>query len=440
METKTELNTYKLITFGCQMNLADSGSLRAIMNGHGYYPIEEEWDADIIIINTCSVREKAEERVYGRLGELSQYKRENENKIIAVVGCMAQRLADKILERAPYVDIILGTDQMFELPFLIENGIKTPQVYTEFGIDATRNITPTRDSKYSAYVTISRGCDNFCSYCIVPYVRGRERSYSIDQIINSVNNFVSDGVIEITLLGQNVNSYLNGSIRFPDLLTAIVRETNIKRIRFMTSHPKDMSDHLIEVMSSEYKMMPHIHLPLQSGSDSILEKMGRAYTFAHYLGLVNKLRKSIPNISITTDLIVGFPSETEPDFEKTIEAVNLIKFDSSFMFRYSVRAGTEAARLVDDVPEGEKITRLNTLIKTQKSISFEKNQQEIGRIQSVLADGFSKRGKQYLKGKTGGAKTILFPGNADIIGKVCDVEVTSADSWTLHGNIRNKDG
>jgi len=431
----TDLKSYKIITFGCQMNLADSGALAAILNSRGYQPVESEETADLIILNTCSVREKAEERVYGRLGELSQYKRADSRKKIAVVGCMAQRLADQILKRAPYVDIILGTDRMFELPSKLDNNNDTPQVFTEFGHENIGELTPERDTDYSAYVTISRGCDNFCTYCIVPYVRGRERSYSVESILEKVNRFVADGVLEITLLGQNVNSYLDGDQQFPSLLTRLARETDIARIRFMTSHPKDLSDDLIQVMADESKVMPHIHLPMQAGSDRILHKMGRAYTFEHYFGLTEKLKKAIPNISITTDLIVGFPSETVEEYNETLAAVETIRFDSAFMFRYSVRAGTAAARLIDDVPDEEKIRRLKKLIDIQKKISFEKNQEEINRVQSVLVDGFSKRGKELLKGKTGGAKTILFPGNADIIGKVCNVRVTSADSWTLHGNL-----
>ncbi len=427
--------TYKVITFGCQMNLADSGSLSALMNISGYEAIESEEEADIIIINTCSVREKAEERVFGRLGDLSRIKKDNGHKKIVVVGCMAQRLAGKILERAPYVDIILGTDQMFALPSLLNSDSHAPQVRTELGFEEYNDITPNRDYKYSAFVTIMRGCNNFCTYCIVPYVRGRERSYSVAKIINQTNGFVADGVKEITLLGQNVNSYDDEGYRFPYLLKRLADDTDIKRIRFMTSHPKDLSEQLIEVLATEPKLMPHIHLPLQSGSDPILKRMNRVYTYSHYLELTEKLRKSIPNISITTDLIVGFPSETEKDFEKTLEAAKTINFDSAFMFRYSVRAGTAAARFIDDVPESEKIKRLNKLIEVQKKISFEKNQSEIGKVQSVLVNGYSKRGEEYLKGKTGGAKTILFPGNADIIGDECYVNVTSADSWTLHGKL-----
>jgi len=423
---------YKIVTFGCQMNLADSGALAAVLNAGGYLPADTEDEADLIILNTCSVREKAEERVFGRLGEMSRY---GDTKQIAVVGCMAQRLGDKISKRAPNVDYVLGTDRMFDLPEILDDRPGVAKVNTQFGHESIGEFVPLRDDKYSAFVTISRGCDNFCSYCIVPYVRGRERSYSQGKIIRQIDDFVSDGVLEVTLLGQNVNSYKDNGHDFASLLRSVADRTEVRRIRFMTSHPKDLSDNLIEVMASEPKMMPHLHLPLQSGSDKILEKMGRVYSYDHYLKLVAKLRRAVPDISLTTDLIVGFPGETVEDFEKTLDAVREIKYDSAFMFRYSIREGTEAAKFEDDVPEDEKIRRLKKLIELQKKISFEKNQGEVDRFREVLVDGFSRRSKEYLKGKTEQNKTILFKGDPQIIGTICRVKVNSADSWTLHGEL-----
>jgi len=431
--------SYKILTFGCQMNLADSGTLMTVLNGRGYQSVKDENEADVIILNTCSVRQKAEERVFGRLAELSTLKKNDKSKKIAVVGCMAQRLAEKILKRAPYVDIILGTDRLLDLPKYLENG-KTDNnsvIHTEFGHENYDEIIPTQDNKYSAFVTISRGCDNYCTYCIVPYVRGRERSHPTTGIINRINNLMENGVVEITLLGQNVNSYKDGNVDFSDLLIKIASETDIKRIRFMTSHPKDLSPKLIEVIAAEPKMMKHVHLPLQSASDRILKKMGRVYTFGHYLSLIYKLKKAVPDISLTTDLIVGFPSETEEEYRMTLEAVKLIKFDSAFMFRYSRREGTAAAELEDDVAESEKIRRLTGLIELQKGIAFEKNQFEIGKARSVLIDGVSRRNAEVLKGKTEGNKTILFKAPTKYIGMIKDVEVSSADSWTLHGELVN---
>ncbi|MBN2226507.1 MAG: tRNA (N6-isopentenyl adenosine(37)-C2)-methylthiotransferase MiaB [candidate division Zixibacteria bacterium] len=424
--------TYKIVTFGCQMNLADSGVLAAILNAHGYRAVETEQDAEVIILNTCSVRQKAEDRVFGRLGELLAIKRRNGVKI-AVVGCMAQRMGDEILERAPYVDFVLGTDRLYELPGYLANGEPIPSIHTDFGYEHIDGIVPERDSPYSAFVTISRGCDNFCTYCIVPYVRGRERSYPVDRIVGQVRDFVADGVLEVTLLGQNVNSYRDGDSDFADLLKAVASQTDIRRIRFMTSHPKDLSDKLIEVLATEPKMMTHFHLPLQSGSDRILQKMGRGYTFAHYHDRVRTLREVVPDISITTDLIVGFPSETEEEFRMTLDAVREIRYDSSFMFRYSVREGTAAARLIDDVPEPEKIRRLTELITLQKTVSYEKNQEEVGLVREVLVDGVSRRDPSVVKGKTEGNKTLLFKAGPEYIGTIQKVNVITADSWTLHG-------
>jgi tRNA-2-methylthio-N6-dimethylallyladenosine synthase len=424
---------YKIVTFGCQMNMADSGLLAAFLNGRGYRPVESEEDADLIVLNTCSVRKKAETRVFGRLSELAGLKRKESHKKIAVVGCMAQRLGDKIIRQAPYVDIVLGTDRLFDLPRYVENGTAIPAVHTEFGYEDIEELIPVRDNRYSAFVTISRGCDNYCSYCVVPYVRGEERSYSVSKILSQVDALVEDGVLEITLLGQNVNSYRDGEADFPRLLDRIARETDIRRIRFMTSHPKDMSDRLIEMIEHEPKMMPHVHLPLQSGSDRILKMMGRAYTFSHYFSLTEKLRAAIPDISLTTDLIVGFPSETDEEYRMTLDAVRAVRFDSAFMFRYSIREGTAAAKFDDDVPEKEKIARLVDLINLQKEVAFEKNQSEVGKMRSVLVDGFSRKSNNVLKGKTGGNKTMLFEGSESLIGKIQNIRVTSADSWTLHG-------
>lgn len=426
---------YKIVTFGCQMNLADSGLLASIMDSRGFRAVENENEADIVILNTCSVREKAETRVFGRLAELSKYKKSEADKKIIVVGCMAQRMGREIIQRAPYVDMVLGTDRIFDLPAYIDNGSSDHSVHTEFGYEDIEDVVPARDNKFSSFITISRGCDNFCTYCIVPYVRGRERSYPVADIVRQIRALVDDGVLEVTLLGQNVNSYRDGVLTFSDLLERIISDTDIKRIRFMTSHPKDMSDRLIEIIGREDKMMSHVHLPLQSGSDRILKKMGRVYTFDHYLSLINKLRNVDAEISITTDLIVGFPTETEEEYQMTLRAVETVQFDSAFMFRYSSRQGTAAARFIDDIPEKEKIRRLNGLIDLQKKVARHRNQREIGRVCRVLVDDFSRRDKNMLKGKTEGNKTILFNGAPEIIGTIQEVKVSSADSWTLHGEI-----
>lgn len=425
---------YKIVTFGCQMNLADSGLLASILDSNGYRAVNTESEADIIILNTCSVREKAETRVFGRLAELSALKKQDGKKIV-VIGCMAQRLGQNLIGRAPYVDLVLGTDRIFDLPQYLNNGCQFPAVNTDFGLELPEDIIPVRDNPFTAFMTISRGCNNYCAYCIVPYVRGRERSYPVRQTVEQINNLVADGVVEIMLLGQNVNSYRDNHQDFTDLLFLITAETRVERIRFMTSHPKDMSDRLIEFIGSEPRMMNHVHLPLQSGSDRILEQMRRGYTLDHYLSLVQKLRRAVPDISLTTDLIVGFPSETAEDYQATLKAVEEIGFDSAFMFRYSMREGTAAARLVDDVPEDEKIDRLKRLITLQKNVAFRKNQDEIGKIRKVLIDGRSRRSDQILKGKTEGHKTVLVPGNTSLIGTIQKTRIISADSWTLQGQL-----
>jgi tRNA-2-methylthio-N6-dimethylallyladenosine synthase len=428
-------NSYKIVTFGCQMNLADSGTLAAVLDARGYQSVESEDEAEIIILNTCSVREKAEERVYGRLGELKRLKNVNNEVKLVVVGCMAQRLGNILVDKMPHVDYVLGTDRLFDLPDVLESGPGISQIHTDFGHELSGDLVPVRDEQYSAFVTISRGCDNYCTYCIVPYVRGRERSLPAEIILEQVRKFEADGVREVTLLGQNVNSYLDDDCDFAALMTRVALETDISRIRFMTSHPKDLSERLISIMASEKKIMPHLHLPLQSGSDRILKRMNRVYDYEHYYSLVKKLRQAVSDISLTTDVIVGFPGETLEDYESTLNAVESIGFDSAFMFRYSVREGTAAADFEDDVPEEEKIRRLNGLIELQKKVSFQKNQSEVGKVRLVLVDGFSRRDANILKGKTGGNKTLLFSGDPDIIGSIRNVRVTSADSWTLHGDL-----
>ncbi|MCX6835216.1 MAG: MiaB/RimO family radical SAM methylthiotransferase [candidate division Zixibacteria bacterium] len=378
LTTERRIQTFHVTTFGCQMNLADSSTLVSALVTRGFRRVESSADADLIILNTCSVREKAEQRVIGRLGELSHLRKQKPWVRIAVVGCMAQRL---------------GSD----------------------------------------LVTISRGCDNFCTYCIVPHVRGREQSHSVDHILNGVRKMVSDGVVEVMLLGQNVNSYQHNGTDFPDLLRRVARETEIKRIRFMTSHPRDLSDKLIRVLADEPKIMPHVHLPLQAGSDRVLEWMGRKYTLAHYLMIVDSLRSKLDYLSLTTDLIVGFPGETRDDYQMTLDAVQHVQFDAAFMFRYSVRPGTKAAGLVDDVPEAEKISRLNQLIDLQKSISYERNQREVGQVRQAMVEGYSRRSDKFARARTEGNKTVLFRSETPAIGRILPMRITAADAFTLHG-------
>ncbi|MBU0983112.1 MAG: tRNA (N6-isopentenyl adenosine(37)-C2)-methylthiotransferase MiaB, partial [candidate division Zixibacteria bacterium] len=427
-ETK-RIETFHISTYGCQMNLADSSSLASALLTRGYRRVRNEEDADLIIFNTCSVRENAEERVFGRLGEVSRFKKQQPHKRIAVVGCMAQRLGEELLERAPYVDHVMGPDRMFELPDAIENREGTSSVMTAFGHENMDVIQPVKENDHSSFVSISRGCNNFCTYCIVPYVRGEERSHRSNHIVDSVKRLTDEGVVEITLLGQNVNSYRHEGMDFPGLLRRLLAETTMPRIRFMTSHPKDLSRRLVDVMAESPRLMPHIHLPLQSGVNRILKRMGRVYTIEHYLDTVEYIRASLEYVSLTTDLIVGFPSETREEYEATLSAVKRIRFDSAFMFRYSVRPGTVAAKFDDDVPEEEKIDRLNRLISLQQDISLHSNQREIGRVQNALVEGFSRRSKHKARARTDGNKIVLFDCDEPEVGRVVPIRVVSADAF-----------
>lgn len=435
MNDSAKNNKFHITTFGCQMNLADSSTLVANLLTRGFQRVYKEKDADLIIFNTCSVREKAEERVLGRLWEIYKYKKDKPALKIAVVGCMAQRLGERLIEKVPHVDFVLGTDRLFELPDVVLGNNGFHPIMTAFGHENMDAILPVKENNFSAFVTISRGCDNFCSYCIVPYVRGEERAHSADHIVDNVKRLVDEGVVEITLLGQNVNSYRWKDIDFPGLLQRIISETSIRRIRFMTSHPKDLSDRLVEVMSENDRFMPHIHLPLQSGANRILEKMGRKYTIEHYNKIVDYIRSRLDYVAVTTDLIVGFPSETEVEYEATLQAVRDIQFDAAFMFRYSVRPGTPAEKYTDDVPEDVKIKRLNNLIALQQKISFERNQREVGQVRYALVEGASRRSDAFQRARTEGNKIVLFKSGNFLPGQVVPIRITSADAYTLHGEI-----
>lgn len=432
---------YHIITYGCQMNVADSQTLAGTLERSGFQSTDVEEAADLIIVNTCSVRDKAEERALGRLNDLRRLKQDKPGLNIAVVGCMAQRMGERILERAPHVDMVLGTDRMFDLPDILAQKAATPEIHTRFGHENLDDAPPVRDTPYTAYLTITRGCNNFCTFCIVPYVRGKERHHDVAHLVRESQKLAEEGVVELTLLGQNVNSYRFGSVDFPGLIQRIAAETDIQRIRYTSPHPKDLTLKLIETHAGEPKLMPHIHLPLQSGSDRVLYKMARPYNFRHYRNMVRKLREAAPHIAISTDVIVGFPTETEEDFKQTLAAFEEIQFDSAFMFHYSVREGTRADKEIpEDVPYELKIERLERLIELQKRISYTKNQLELGRVQETLVDGFSRRDKKRLKGKTPGGKTILFDGPESLIGSVTDVQVKEADSWTLHGERYQRGG
>lgn len=423
------------------MNVYDSEKLKSILLPLGYSLTEDERKADVIVLNTCSVREKAERRALGRLSDLSRYKSANPQLTLVVAGCMAQRMGEELIKRIPYLDLVLGPDQIFELPQYLQNHMGKPMVVVsrsreDFPCEVFKQEeVPQRRHKYTAFVAISRGCDNFCSYCVVPYVRGPERHRPIAQIVKEIQLLAESGCKEVTLIGQNVNSYKYDGNDFADLLRKVNDETKIEWIRFMTSHPKDLSEKLIDQMAFLPKVCEHLHLPLQSGSDRILQMMNRAYTSKDYLKLVEQAKARIENLSLTTDLIVGFPTETEEDFKQTLKMVEKVEFDSAFMFRYSVREKTKAASFPDDVSEEVKLERLHTLIDLQKQISKRKNQRMIGKILKVLVDGKSRRDKDKFKGKTTTNKTVVIQANENILGTIASVKILDADSFTLFGRL-----
>ncbi len=430
-------------TFGCQMNVYDSERLMGMLHAAGHTITKIEKDADVIVLNTCSVREKAERRALGRLTDFYRYKQQNPDVMLVAAGCMAQRMGNELLRKHPFLDLLLGPDQIFQLPQMISNHDNKAQVKVypsrnDFDSEEIwkQEVLPKRKTPFTSFVAISRGCDNFCSYCVVPYVRGPERNRPTEQIIREIQLIAESGAKEVTLLGQNVNSYRYKGRDFADLLRMVNDQTDIEWIRFMTSHPKDLSEELIEKITCLPKVCRHIHLPLQSSSDRILEKMNRGYTSGEYLRLVERIKDKIENVSLTTDVIVGFPSESKKDFQKTLEIMKTVEFDSAFTFRYSEREGTKAAFMEDDIPEDEKLKRLHELIQLQKDISKKRNQRFLGRMTEVLVDEKSRRDRNKWKGKARTNQTVIIDSPEDILGKIVTVEINEVDSFTLFGRLR----
>ena len=421
-------------TYGCQMNEYDSRLIGERLAAEGHVPVAEPGDADAVIVNTCSVRERAETRVLGRLRHLRGLA--PADSVIAVVGCVAQRLGRELLETTP-VDLVVGTDAYRRLPELLVAARETRRVCTP--VEATESYDD-RPSPSGAgvteFVAVMRGCNNYCSYCIVPYVRGHERSRPAASVVEEISKLVDLGTKDVTLLGQNVNSYRDGDVGFPELLRRVSAVRGLERLRFATSHPKDLSEELIETMATTTTVCEHLHLPVQSGSDRILTAMGRSYDRAHYLRLIDRVRKSIPGIALTTDIMVGFPGETRDDFEQTTSLMRSVGFDSAFMFRYSVRSGTAAARLEDDVPEEEKIERLTSIIDLQKEMTTRINEELVGRTVEALTEGPSQRDPEVLFGRTRTNKGVVFTGPADP-GELADVRILETSAWTLRGTMND---
>jgi len=433
-------------TFGCQMNEHDSETMAGILMQMGYEATTEEKEADIIIMNTCAIRENAENRVFGEIGHLKALKVENPNLIIAVAGCMSQQetVVNRILEKHQQVDLIFGTHNIHRLPQLIQEAMfskaQVVEVWSQEG-DIYENLPKARHGKIKAWVNIMYGCDKFCTYCIVPMTRGKERSRRPEDIIQEVRHLAAQGYQEITLLGQNVNSYGKDFEDIDYLFGDLLKDMNkidIPRVRFMTPHPRDFDDRAIEALAQGGNLLDHIHLPVQSGSSEILRRMNRKYTREEYLDLVRKIKAAIPNVTLTTDIIVGFPNETDEQFEETMSLVEEVGYESAYTFIYSPREGTPAAAMEDNVPmevKKERLYRLNELVNKQ---SAESMQEFEGKVIKVLVEGESKRDPNVLAGYTEKSKVVNFKGPKSIIGQIVDVKITKAKTWSLDGEIVTK--
>ena len=436
---------YNIITFGCQMNEHDSETIAGMLQEKGCEEAFSKEDSDITIINTCSIRENADKRFFGTLGQLKKIKEKNPDYVACVCGCMMQQqhIIDTVKSKYPWVDIIFGTHNIHRFPELLEKVYGEKQKISEVledSADIVEGLPAKRLYKHKSFVNIMYGCNNFCTYCIVPYTRGREKSRRSEDILDEVTRLASDGVKEITLLGQNVNSYRGeaadgGMCDFADLIYQLNEVDGIERIRFMTSHPKDLSDKLIQAYVDCRKLCNYIHLPVQSGSSAVLKRMNRRYTREHYLELVSKLRSAVPEITLSTDIIVGFPGETEEDFQETLSLVRQVKYDSAFTFLYSVRQGTPAAQYEDQIPEDVKHERFNRLVDAVNQESMMKNAAYKGRVEKVLVEGVSKKNDETLTGRTEGFKLVDFAGDKSLIGQMVDMEITEGKTFSLTGRI-----
>lgn len=432
---------YHTITFGCQMNENDSERLAGQLRSIGYEATGEKEEADVIIINTCCVRESAEKKIYGKIGELKRLKLQNPNLIIGIAGCMAQKDKEKLFKKAPHVDIVMGTHNTHQLAELLQELESSKDKVLAVWDQAQRlapDVPTIRKSQISAWVPIMYGCNNFCTYCIVPYVRGRERSRPIADIVHEIQQLGEDGFQEITLLGQNVNSYGKdtGDADFADLLQEVDKVDTIARIRYMTSHPRDMTTKVVQAITDSKRICAQFHLPIQSGSDEILRRMNRGYTTASYVQLVDTIRQAIPHASLTTDMIVGFPGETDELFQETLELLKTIRFDAAYTFLYSVRSGTPAATMPDQVPLAIKKERLQQLMDIQNEISLDINRQLVGKTLEVLVEGPSKNDPTRLMGRTGSNKIVLWDKKGtEQIGQLQNIAITQAQTWLLKGQL-----
>ena len=431
-------NNVYIETYGCQMNLADTEIVFGILQNSGYGITKDYNDADVVLLNTCSIRENAEQRIYGRLGNFKNLKQSKPNLVVGILGCMAERLRSDLVEKKKIVDVVVGPDEYRRLPELIDVAFKGEK---GIGVVLSRtetydDIIPYREDGLQAWSSVMRGCDKFCSFCVVPFTRGRERSRALNSVVEEIKQLSERGFKEVTLLGQNVNSYKDNKFDFADLLSACAVVDRSLRIRFSTSHPQDLSDKLLYTIAEHPNLCNYIHLPVQSGSNRILSLMNRTYTIEHYLDIINKARKIIPWVSFSTDIIAGFPTETYEDHVMTLDIMREVKYDGAYMFKYSPREGTKSFKMGDDVPGEIKTKRLQEIIDLQQKISYDLNQALINKEEIILVEGLSKKSDQFLSGRTDTNKVVIIPSDENIKeGDYVKVKINSATSATLFGEI-----
>lgn len=434
--------SYFIETYGCQMNVADSELISGLLSSEGYNKTSDIHAADIIFVNTCAIREHAEDKVHSRLGFYNQLKQKKPETIIGILGCMAQNLKEDILESKPFVDIILGPDSYRKLPEMINNRSNKIDHIVDTKLsryEVYDNLFPSRNEGINAWISIMRGCDKFCTFCIVPFTRGRERSRSIDSIVSEAVQAVSDGFYEITLLGQNVNSYNHQGQKFHELLDEVAQINGLKRIRYTSPHPQDMTQEVLNVMRKHQKICNYVHLPLQSGNDRILKRMNRTYKKLEFISLVKRIRETLPNVGLSTDIIVGFPGESKIEFNDTLDVMEKVHFDSAYTFKYSSRPGTKASEFEDLVAEDEKQSRLEMVIEMQKKHTLSQNKKRVGSIEMILVEKESKRSTNHWAGRTDSNRWVIFEKNNSQIGDLVSVKITNAKGITLHGeNINTK--
>ncbi len=435
-ENKIQTKSYFIETYGCQMNVYDSELVASFLEKSGYQSTSDYNNADVVFLNTCSIRDNAENTVHRKLENLAHLKKQNPKMMIGVLGCMAQNLKNDLMESKPYVDVVLGPDSYRKIPEILENRNKTNGHFVDTKLskfEIYEDLFPTRKSGVNAWVSIMRGCDKFCTFCIVPFTRGRERSRTIDNIVKEVEACIEQGFIEVTLLGQNVNSYRTPDGEFPELLESVSKIKGLKRLRYTSPHPRDIDDHLLEVMQKNKNICNHIHLPLQAGSDRILKRMNRTYSKKEFLDLVIKIKKYLPDCSITTDIIVGFPGETEEEFLDTLDVAEKVMFDNSFMFKYSPRPGTKAEGYTDQVDEEVKQNRLERYIALQKILTLKNNKLKIGKTFEVLVEKESKKSVNQWAGRLDGNMWVVFDKTNEKIKDLVKVKILDTKGITLFG-------